>query len=138
MKHVTVVVMLLLLGTIFCDGDNGTTDPDPPALTLEGTWKIREYGTQVNDAYQLLIAPDNLSSLLTIENNTYYESGRIFTNTFVDSGLVTERGDSLEFYSRVYHKEFMGKLLENSLAITKNLSWDFEGTATYTKQSGMQ
>ncbi len=133
MKSKRLMFLLISLLFMFCSSDSGTS-PDPEPVTLEGLWSVSEYATVVNDENQIFFAPYNINTRLTIEANRFNEIGAVRGISFVDSGTVTVDGDSLRFYSQVYHSNYSGKLLDYSLVIrSKSMSSQYDGTAVYSK-----
>jgi hypothetical protein len=127
---------LALMTLYFCNSDS-STDPDPEPVTLEGEWQITEFSFKFNEYHQILIAPNNITSNLRIHNDEFWENGKIintaFNTTFVDSGTIFDDGDSLNFRSKVFHKIFKGKIVDNGLVINKTIANQYKGTAIYRK-----
>lgn len=125
----------MLMTLYFCESDS-STDPDPEPVTLEGEWAIETFATMVNDYQQTFIAPEQIFSNLIIQDDKFWENGQILNIAFTDSGTISEDVDSLQFFSWVHHKTFMGKLLNYALVINKTIKYgdeDYIGTAMYVK-----
>ncbi|MFC1555706.1 hypothetical protein ACFL67_01345 [candidate division KSB1 bacterium] len=128
---ISIALAILLICGIFCS-DNGSTNPEPEPLTLDGTWAVSAFDEKT---YGTLVAPSDVNSRLTIGNDRFSEIGTIRGTAFSDSGTVTELGDSLRFFSQVVHRFYMGKLNEDNLAIRRYMTSSYKGLAIYRKTS---
>jgi len=132
---VRLTITLFLVFALFGSCSDDSTSPEIEELTLDGTWAINEFSTEIAGEYRILLPPDQVNTQLFLDSGKYKENGNILASSFIDSGTVTDTGDSLEFYSLVYRKTFKGKLLQSSLVIIKNMTQAYFGTATYKKRS---